>query len=73
MQDLGGSHAQRDVFERITIEAAIRAGALRDAARLIEDRSRRRGACDAFGSQRGAVVASLMNAEAGTASRFGAI
>jgi hypothetical protein len=73
MQDVGGSHAQRDVFERITIEAAIRAGALQDAARIIEDRTRHRGACDAFGLQRGAVVAGLMDGETGAASRLGAI
>ena len=70
MQDLGGSHAQRDVFERITIEAAIRAGALGDATRIIEDRSRRRGACDAFGAQRGAVVAALSGDAAPRAGAF---
>lgn len=48
LQRIGGSHAQRDVFDRLTIDAALRAGH-RDAARhLIKDRALRRGAFDRF-------------------------
>ncbi|WP_308915128.1 tetratricopeptide repeat protein [Jannaschia sp. LMIT008] len=43
MQGAGGSHAQRDVFERLTIDAGLRAGRLDAAAALLGDRTRRRG------------------------------
>ncbi|MDB2407481.1 tetratricopeptide repeat protein [Jannaschia sp.] len=43
MQSAGGSHAQRDVFERITIDAGIRAGHLTEAERVLADRTMRRG------------------------------
>ncbi len=43
MPTIGGSHAQRDVFERLTIDAAIRAGFLEDAAMILDDRTALRG------------------------------
>ncbi|MEM8789570.1 MAG: tetratricopeptide repeat protein [Pseudomonadota bacterium] len=43
MQKIGGSHAQRDVFERLTIEAALRGGYLDAADLLLRDRTRTRG------------------------------
>ncbi len=43
MQDIGGSIAQRDVFERITIDAGLRAGRLDDVSAVLADRTRRRG------------------------------
>jgi tetratricopeptide (TPR) repeat protein len=43
MPTIGGSHAQRDVFERITIDAAIRAGYLDEAAIILADRTALRG------------------------------
>ena len=52
MQSVGGSHAQRDVFERVTIESALRAGRLTSARELIEDRARRRGALDGYAERR---------------------
>ena len=52
MQTVGGSHAQRDVFERVTIEAALRAGRLSSARELIEDRTRQRGALDGYSERR---------------------
>jgi len=52
MQTVGGSHAQRDVFERVTIEAALRAGRLSSARDLIEDHARRRGAVDGYAERR---------------------
>lgn len=38
----GGSHAQRDVFERLTIDAGIRAGRLDQAELILNDRQNRR-------------------------------
>lgn len=52
LQSIGGSHAQRDVFERILIDAAILAGATTWARRLIEERNRMRGAVDNFAKLR---------------------
>lgn len=49
---IGGSHAQRDVFERLTIDAALRAGHPEEARALIKDRAQRRGAYDRFGFER---------------------
>ena len=50
---IGGSHAQRDVFDRVTIEAAIRSGYLDSAADLIRDRQARRGgALDGYAEAR---------------------
>ncbi len=43
MQTIGGSHAQRDVFERITIDAGIRAGRMDQTESLLIDRMERRG------------------------------
>jgi len=52
LQMIGGSHAQRDVFERITVDAAIRAGMPEEAEKVLRDRSRKRGALDSFAEQR---------------------
>ena len=38
MQTIGGSHAQRDVFERLTIEAALRGGYFDAAEQFINER-----------------------------------
>jgi tetratricopeptide (TPR) repeat protein len=38
LQSIGGSHAQRDVFDRITIEAALRGGYTEAAEALLRDR-----------------------------------
>ncbi|WP_025061249.1 tetratricopeptide repeat protein [Sulfitobacter guttiformis] len=43
MQTIGGSHAQRDVFERITIDAGLRAGRYDATAAILRDRQRIRG------------------------------
>ena len=43
LQDAGGSHAQRDVFERLTIDAGLRAGRLSEAGALLAERTARRG------------------------------
>ncbi len=52
-QTMGGSHAQRDVFERVTIEAGLRAGSLDATQALLEGRvAQRRGAVDDFAETR---------------------
>ena len=53
MQLIGGSHAQRDVFERLTIDAGLRAGYLDAAETILTERSRRRaGALDRYATTR---------------------
>ncbi|MBY4892994.1 tetratricopeptide repeat protein [Rhodobacteraceae bacterium N5(2021)] len=58
MQLAGGSHAQRDVFERLTIDAGIRSGAMKDALGLLEERTTRRaGRDDRFAATRREMIA----------------
>lgn len=58
MQRAGGSHAQRDVFERVTIEAGLRAGRLDGAEAVLRDRLHRRGGReDGYHAARMALVA----------------
>jgi hypothetical protein len=53
LQQIGGSHAQRDVFDRITIEAALRSGYMDAAGTLLRDRmARRGGAVDGYAAAR---------------------
>lgn len=53
LQAIGGSHAQRDVFDRITIEAALRGGYMEAAEGLIHDRmARRAGRADGYATAR---------------------
>lgn len=54
---IGGSHAQRDVFERLAIEAAIRAGRWREAEAALLARARRRGGEDGYTARRRAELA----------------
>jgi tetratricopeptide (TPR) repeat protein len=57
LQMIGGSHAQRDVFQRICVEAAIRGGYLDAARALLEERSTQRaGTWDGYAERRLAVV-----------------
>ncbi|KZL19254.1 hypothetical protein PsAD2_02005 [Pseudovibrio axinellae] len=62
LRTVGGSHAQRDVFERITIEAALRAGLCQEAKRMIDERSRLRGGSDTYGETRMAQAKRMMAA-----------
>jgi tetratricopeptide (TPR) repeat protein len=56
---IGGSHAQRDVFERVAIEAALRSGYLEGAEALLRDRMRLRGGTlDGYGAARMALIES---------------
>ena len=57
MQNAGGSHAQRDVFERLTIDAGIRAGFLDEAERILKDRVSKRSAEDGYASARFDLIA----------------
>lgn len=60
LQSIGGSHAQRDVFERILIDAAILAGELSQASNLIAQRNRlRAGTQDRFAKTRMDWIATL--------------
>jgi hypothetical protein len=60
MQDAGGSHAQRDVFERITIDAGLRAGHWGRVRALLDDRTARRGGHeDGFAERRRALIDTL--------------
>ena len=43
IQDAGGSHAQRDIFERLTIDSGIRAGFLDEVNDILSARTLRRG------------------------------
>ncbi len=63
LSSIGGSKAQRDIFERLTIEAAIRAGNLHSARNLIEERTRGRGHPDGFAEGRARRVEELLRAE----------
>ncbi len=52
-QQIGGSHAQRDIFARITIEAALRGGYMDAAEALLHDRTVQRARCeDGYTSRR---------------------
>ena len=48
LQIIGGSHAQRDVFHRLTIESAIRAGNAQAAQYQLKSRDLRRGHQDGY-------------------------
>ncbi|GAA0780628.1 tetratricopeptide repeat protein [Roseibium denhamense] len=60
---IGGSHAQRDVFERITVDAALRAGLSSEAETLLKDRAHKRGALDRFAEQRLEICEKMRRAE----------
>ncbi|MFT7390651.1 MAG: hypothetical protein ACI9ZH_000875 [Paracoccaceae bacterium] len=61
---IGGSHAQRDVFERLMIEAALRAGLCTEARAALDARAARRGARDGYDARRRAALAARAAADA---------
>ncbi|TNJ43937.1 tetratricopeptide repeat protein [Phaeobacter sp. B1627] len=62
LQLAGGSHAQRDVFERMTIDAGLRAGNWSQVEAILEDRRRKRGGTeDNYAQARRALIASARN------------
>ena len=56
---IGGSHAQRDVFIRLAVEAAIRCRSLDAAEKLIRNRTALRGADDDFARSRLSHIADM--------------
>ena len=56
MQKAGGSHAQRDVFERITIDAGLRAWQFAQVETLLADRQAKRGGEDGYAAARHALL-----------------
>lgn len=58
MQSIGGSHAQRDVFERLTIDAGLRAGRYEQTEHILHARLKQRaGQADRFTKTRMASIA----------------
>ncbi len=58
MQRAGGSHAQRDVFERLAIDAGIRSGFFDQAERLLAERqAQRAGTLDGYAAARHSLIA----------------
>ncbi|MEO0392307.1 MAG: tetratricopeptide repeat protein [Pseudomonadota bacterium] len=49
---IGGSHAQRDVFRRVLTDAAIAAGSLDIARKILKERAMLRGGVDRFSTSR---------------------
>ncbi|SEN69917.1 tetratricopeptide repeat protein [Palleronia pelagia] len=75
MQRAGGSHAQRDVFERLCIDCGLRAGYVVEAESILEDRrARRAGRDDGFAIARRELIATARGAAQKTlaAERIGA-
>ena len=69
MQSAGGSHAQRDVFERLTIDSGIRAGFLDEAEAILKERTAKRaGKEDGYAAARMGLIAQGRDA-AGCADR----
>lgn len=64
MQAAGGSHAQRDVFERLTIDAGLRAGFLDEAERILRARVAKRSAEDGYAAARFELIAQGRDASA---------
>ncbi|MEM1363843.1 MAG: tetratricopeptide repeat protein [Pseudomonadota bacterium] len=63
LQRIGGSHAQRDVFERIAIDAGLRAGQIGPTEEMLDNRiAKRGGAKDQFSETRLARIADFRSA-----------
>lgn len=68
MQAAGGSHAQRDVFERLTIDSGIRAGFLDEAEKILSKRTgQRNGRIDGYAAARQKLIAEGRHAAGDTA------
>ena len=64
MKLAGGSHAQRDVFERLTIDAGLRAGRLDAAERILDERRvLRDGQEDGYSAARRDLIATARSAD----------
>jgi tetratricopeptide (TPR) repeat protein len=63
LQTIGGSHAQRDVFQRICVEAALRGGYMDAAQSLLQERSvQRNGTTDGYTERRLELIARAQQA-----------
>lgn len=63
MARAGGSHAQRDVFERLTIDAGLRAGRIDAVERILDDRqAKRAGQEDGYSAARRDLIAAARGA-----------
>jgi hypothetical protein len=70
IQTAGGSHAQRDVFERLTIDAGIRGGFLNEAEEILNERKAKRGGAeDTYASVRFEMIAGVRD-EANTSFKL---
>ena len=68
LQQAGGSHAQRDVFERLTIDSGIRAGFLDEAEAILARRTaQRNGRIDGYAAVRQKLIADGRGAAGNTA------
>ncbi len=68
LQRAGGSHAQRDVFERLTIDSGIRAGFFDEASEILNARTvKRDGREDGYASARRELIATGREAALGLA------
>ncbi|MGR3501021.1 tetratricopeptide repeat protein [Pseudaestuariivita sp.] len=62
LQAAGGSHAQRDVFERLTIDAGIRAGFVAEAEAILAERTAKRaGREDGYAAARREMIAAAQS------------
>ncbi len=67
LQTIGGSHAQRDVFQRITVEAALRGGYVDAAESMLQERTvQRAGAEDGYTMRRLALISQVRDTAAVT-------
>lgn len=57
LQMAGGSHAQRDVFDRLCIDAGLRSGQIESAEAVLNDRRMRRGHDDGYTLARRDIIA----------------
>ena len=56
LQEIGGSHAQRDIFERLAIESALRGRMVNRAKSLLRERDLHRGRQDNYSKRRWAAL-----------------
>ncbi|MEM9276970.1 MAG: tetratricopeptide repeat protein [Pseudomonadota bacterium] len=72
LQDIGGSHAQRDIFERLGIEAALRGGLTAQAKNLLRERDLHRGHRDGYSNSRWAMIDTALGREGNVIESYGA-
>lgn len=71
LQAVGGSHAQRDIFTRIAVEAGLRAGYLDETENMLQERIRARGGHqDGYTLRRLEFLASVRDDARARQSRF---